>query len=190
MDCICRKEHALRGHPCTHSSEVCLGFSKQPDMFENYPLGRRISKEEALKILAIAEEEGLVHNTFNVEQEPVFICNCCTCCCGIIQAVKAAKIPHLLAKCSFVASIDQETCTQCGVCADERCPIGAISEEDGIYRVLPERCIGCGVCTPTCPTDSITLVQKPESEQIKPPAHMVEWNLARAASRGIELKFE
>lgn len=189
MECLCRKERALVGHPCTHSLEVCLGFSKQEHMFDDYPLGRRISKQEALGILAKAEEEGLVHNTFNVEQEPVFICNCCPCCCGILQAVRAAQIPHMLATSSFVAEIDQDSCTLCGICAEERCPVGAILEHHGTYKVLGEQCIGCGVCTPTCPTESIRLVRKPASAHVKPPAHMVEWNLARAASRGIELKF-
>jgi Na+-translocating ferredoxin:NAD+ oxidoreductase RNF subunit RnfB len=157
-------------------------------MFEKYPLGRRISKDEALRILAKAEEEGLVHNTFNAEEESMFICNCCTCCCGIIQAVKASQLPHMLAKSSFIAHIDQESCAMCGVCADERCPVDAIIQENGAYKVLDSRCIGCGVCTPTCPTESITLLAKPETQQVKPPGNIVDWNLARAASRGIEIK--
>ena len=78
----------------------------------------------------------------------------------------------------------------CGVCADERCPVDAIIQEDGAYKVLDSRCIGCGVCTPTCPTESITLLAKPESQQVKPPGNIVDWNLARAASRGIEIKIE
>jgi len=190
MECICRKEHGLRGHACRHTSEVCLSFSSQPDMFDHYPLGRRISKQEALEVLAVAEKEGLVHNTFNVQQEPMFICNCCPCCCGILQAVKEADIPYMLATSSFVATINQETCARCGVCAEERCPMEAITRENGAYRVVPERCIGCGVCSPTCPTGSVSLVEKPRSQHVAPPTHLIEWNLARAASRGIELKWD
>ncbi len=186
MDCICRKEHALRGVSCRHSSEVCLGFSRQPNMFATFPLGRRITRQEALDILRIAEKEGLVHNTFNVQQEPIFICNCCPCCCGILQGVKHAHLPHLLAKSSFVATIDRQTCIQCGLCADERCPMDAIEKYHDGYKVVPERCIGCGLCTTTCPSGSATLMQKPPSEHARPPAHIVDWNLARAAARGIE----
>ena len=37
--------------------------------YENWPLkGKNISKEEALKVLADAEEEGLVHCTYNVQE--------------------------------------------------------------------------------------------------------------------------
>ena len=33
----------------------------------------------------------------------------------------------------------------------------------------PDRCIGCGLCVSTCPTDSLTLMRKPESEQPEVP---------------------
>lgn len=190
MDCICKKERALEGSPCKHTLQVCLAFSNEEDAFEKYPKGRSITKEEALKVIADAEEDGLVHCTYNVEDGQAFVCNCCPCCCGILRGVKEFNAPHLLAKSYFTASIDQESCAACGVCADERCPMDAIVEEDGAYRVLAERCIGCGVCAPTCPTESIKLVRKPEAEQDSPPSNLIEWNLQRAASRGIEIKID
>ena len=54
--------------------------------------------------------------------------------------------------------------------------------------MMTDNCIGCGVCTITCPVDgAITLIRKPESEhEEKPPADMYEWNIQRAANRGIE----
>jgi len=189
-ECICRKERALQGEPCEHTLEVCLTFSTDEGAFDKYPTGKMISKEEALKVMADAEEEGLVHCTYNVEEGHVFFCNCCPCCCGILRGVNEYKAPYLLAKSHYLASIDQEECSACGVCADERCPVGAIVEEDGAYRVLVERCIGCGVCTPTCPTEAIKLVRKPESEQIKPPNNLIELDIRRAASRGIEIKLD
>jgi Fe-S-cluster-containing hydrogenase component 2 len=64
--------------------------------------------------------------------------------------------------------------------------MGAIVEEDGSYKVFSDRCIGCGVCTVTCPTESITM--RARLEKMEPPADLLEWNAKRAASRGIELK--
>ena len=104
--------------------------------------------------------------------------------------MKEFKAPHALAKSNFVALIDQDSCSECGVCAEERCPMDAILEEDGGYRVLSDVCIGCGVCTITCPTDSITLIARPESEQDQPADDMIDWSLKRAVSRGIDFKFE
>jgi Pyruvate/2-oxoacid:ferredoxin oxidoreductase delta subunit len=189
-ECICRKERALLGEGCGHMLEACLSFSNEEGEYDRYARGKTISKEEALKVIADAEAEGLVHCTYNVQHGQIFLCNCCGCCCGLLRSIKKFKVPSMLAKSNFVASIDQQTCIACGVCANERCPMEAIVEEDGVYRVLVERCIGCGVCTSTCPTESITLVRKPEGESGKPPANLVDWYFKRAASRGIDIKMD
>jgi len=189
-ECICRKGKALLGQPCGHTLEACLSFTTEEGEFDKYAKGKIISKEEALKVIADAEEEGLVHCTYNVEHGHIFLCNCCPCCCGLLRSIKEFRVPSVLAKSNFVASIDQESCIACGVCADERCPMDAIVEEDGAYRVLVERCVGCGVCTSTCPTESITLVRKPEGERDKPPANLIDWYFKRAASRGIEIRVD
>jgi len=186
-DCICRKDAALQGRPCKHTQEICLSFSSEEGAFDKYPLGRMISKKEALDLLAKAEEEGLVHQTYNTKSDHFFICNCCSCSCPVLSATKNFGLPHLMAKSNFVAAINQETCEACGVCAEERCPMNAIAEDDGAYRVKPKRCIGCGVCTTTCPTDSITLIPKPEGERDEPPEDLLDWYSKRAASRGIQM---
>jgi electron transport complex protein RnfB len=192
MECICRQERALEGHPCKHPLETCLTFSREENAYDYFSLGgRKISKGEALEVLENAEKEGLVHNTFyNTKQGHFAVCNCCPCCCGVFRGLKEFKAPYALAKSNFVASIDQETCSECGVCAEERCPVEAIVEEESGYTVQAGICIGCGVCTVTCPTESIRLVRKPEGEQNLPPEDFVEWAEKRAANRGIDLKLE
>ena len=190
-ECICRNEMALTGQPCKYPLETCLMFSTEEGAFDKYPRGRLVSREEALKAMADAEEAGLVHVTYNAESEPVmFFCNCCPCCCVVLRAVKQFQTPHILARSHFVAAVDSGICTGCGVCAEERCPMEAIAEENGAYRVLPERCIGCGVCAPTCPTEAIRLVRRPEREQDRPPATMMEVFMQKALARGIELKLD
>jgi Na+-translocating ferredoxin:NAD+ oxidoreductase RNF subunit RnfB len=190
MNCICRKEQELEGHPCKHPVEVCLSFSNEEEAFEKDPLGRVISKEEAFAVLDTAEEAGLVHCTYNVQSGQAFVCNCCPCCCGILRGVKEYSAPYILAKSNFVAVIDQDNCVQCGVCAEERCPMEAIVEEGDGLKVLPERCIGCGACISSCTTDAIQLVRRPESEQDTPPKDLMDWTLKRAATRGVELKLD
>ena len=64
----------------------------------------------------------------------------------------------------------------------------AISENEDIYKVVDELCIGCGVCTIACPTDAISLIQRPIEDQDTPPDNMKDWSMERAANRGI--KFE
>ena len=47
-----------------------------------------------------------------------------------------------------------DKCESCGSCVDE-CPIGAIEEEDGAYRINTEKCEDCGSCIDACPSDAI-----------------------------------
>jgi Pyruvate/2-oxoacid:ferredoxin oxidoreductase delta subunit len=186
-ECICRKEQGLRGSPCEYDTEVCLAFSDKEGAYDDRSHGRIISRDEALAILKKADEDGLVHATYNVKNGQMFVCNCCTCCCGMLRGMKHYNVPGLMAKSNFVASIDNDTCAACGVCADERCPVGAVSEADGVYAVQPDRCIGCGVCLPSCPTESISLIRKEEADLDDPPDHLLEWYLKRAENRGVKI---
>ncbi len=43
-----------------------------------------------------------------------------------------------------------------GACAGA-CPVGAISEGDGVFVIDEAACIECGACTGACPTGSIEL---------------------------------
>ena len=48
----------------------------------------------------------------------------------------------------------------------------------------PDRCIGCGLCVSTCPTDSIRLVRKPDSEQPETPKDIVQNLMQLGKARG------
>jgi Pyruvate/2-oxoacid:ferredoxin oxidoreductase delta subunit len=182
--CICRKEKALRGQPCTHTQETCLSFSREEDAWDAVPtFGRTITREEALAAVAEFEREGLVHCTYNTRYDPFFVCNCCSCCCGFLRAVNEFGAPFMLAHASVASRIDAEACTACGACAAPRCPMDAIAATDGSYRVDEVRCIGCGVCLAVCPADAVALVPRAAGATETPPDTVVHWSLDRDTAR-------
>ena len=167
MECICRKGAELIGEPCTKTKirESCLSFRTGAKSFIEKGLAREISKEEALKFLEKAEEDGLVLQPGN-SQRPMNICACCGCCCGILTShTQLPEFAHLFAT-NYRAEVDTELCIGCGICED-RCNVDAVHVEDDIAVVDKDRCIGCGVCVPTCTSEAMSLIKK--EEEILPP---------------------
>jgi electron transport complex protein RnfB len=189
-ECICRKERALQGHPCEHTLETCMTFSREENALEgNNPLSAKIiTRDEALRVLDIVEKEGLVHATYNVRNDCMFVCNCCSCCCGLLRGINEYHAPYLMAHSNFIAAIDLNTCSNCGLCAAERCPVQAISSNGDSHVISGERCIGCGACATSCPTESIKLVRRPQTEQLIPSKDLINWNLERLSNRSGLLK--
>ena len=187
-DCICKKEQGLLENRCDKPMEVCLAIAPVPNIFNDAKVGRPISKEEAYRVLNLAEEAGLVHLTWNVQNGHFFICNCCGCCCGVLRSINDLNIPaSRVVNSYYFAEIDPDACESCGTCADERCQVNAIQEGEEAYEVIRERCIGCGLCVTTCPTEAIRLVRKPEQELAPPPMDEMAWYEARAEERGIDI---
>jgi Na+-translocating ferredoxin:NAD+ oxidoreductase subunit B len=184
IDCICRTEQALLGKPCGKPISNCITMSMNEHAFDHSFRGRAVDREEAEKIMREAAEAGLVHSTMNVTGDTYHFCNCCPCCCGLLRGLIEFEAPNLIARSNFWAAIDPDTCQACGVCADERCPVEAISEADDCYLVDRERCLGCGVCSITCPTESITMVRKPEEQCVRAPKNMIEWMIKRSEDTG------
>jgi Na+-translocating ferredoxin:NAD+ oxidoreductase subunit B len=184
-DCICKKEQGLLDNPCAKPIEVCMGMNSQPGFYENHPWGGRvITKEEAYELLQKAEEAGLVHMTSNVESGHGYICNCCGCCCGLLQAVNMG-LPNVVNSYYF-AQIDQDLCTACGICAEERCQVSAIEPSEDAYKIIKEKCIGCGLCVSTCPTEAIQLLRKQPDEIVAPVKDEEAWFEERARQRGVD----
>jgi len=186
-ECVCKKEHSLLGKECDRPLEVCLAIAPLPGVFDNPRHGRLITKEEAYKLLAECEENGLVHLTGNTQSDRFYICNCCKCCCGVLRGINELGIPGTtVVNSHYCAEIDAEECNSCGVCATERCQVGAIVEKDDAYEVVPERCIGCGLCISACPTEAIRLLRRPASEIAPPPLDQDQWYRDRGQVRGVD----
>ncbi|MBU0992535.1 MAG: 4Fe-4S binding protein [Proteobacteria bacterium] len=185
-DCICKKEKELLGEACDRPMEVCLAIAPVPGIFDNHPFGAKpITKEEAYEVLRKSEEAGLVHMTSNFQNGHIYICNCCSCCCGVLRAINEYGISEGVNS-SYIAQIETDTCVGCGICADERCQVHAIEEDDGAYVVLKDRCIGCGLCISTCQVEAISLVRKNPEDIVKPPVDEMDWYKKRSEIRGVD----
>ena len=176
----------LLGKTCSHTRETCMSFARAEDAYEGMPeWGRVVTREEALALLDRCESEGLVHNTYNVQREPFFVCNCCPCCCGLLRAINEHDAPYMIARSNYAAEVDVEACILCDDCeGGERCPVGAI---DGAGQDAPRvdgtRCLGCGVCAVACEFEAIRLVERPESDRLTPPKTIIHWSLERTDHR-------
>ena len=112
-----------------------------------------------------AEEEGLIHATFNERTVSHVICNCCGCCCQFLPILIEHGI-RVVAPSRFRADIDADSCNGCELCLD-RCYLGSIEMEprDGdeneiVARANSETCLGCGLCKVVCPTEAISMQEE------------------------------
>jgi ferredoxin len=186
-DCICRVQQKLVGKECEHPVEICLSFAPIAGIFDHSKVTRAITKEEALRLLRVAEESGLVHSTGNYRDGLFYICNCCTCCCAVLRGVAEFDNPTAIARSDFHAVVDADLCIGCGDCV-ERCPFEALVVPDDVCEVDYARCVGCGLCAVACSTEALRLERRPEGEAPAPPADLDAWMIERAEERGISME--
>ena len=184
LDCICRVQKKLIGQGCDHTVRNCLVFSPKPGAFKKSEDIESLSREEALEILAEADREGLVHSVNNAQTEVYYVCNCCTCSCGVLRGMVEYGSENSIARSDFYAEVDEDLCTGCEACLD-RCAFNAMTMMDGICEVDRAACYGCGLCIDSCEREVLSLVQKGPRELAPPPADDEAWRRVRAASRNL-----
>ena len=183
--CICKIQQEHLGNPCSFPSTVCLNFSQKENAFDNHEITKPISKDEALKYLWQAEEAGLIHCSMNVKEGHNYICNCCTCCCGILKGLTKHKQPHAFVNSNYQAHVDETECIGCEICLD-RCQFDALSMYDEICNVNTDKCVGCGVCTISCDQDALHLISRDSTQITDPPETQREWMTQKAISRNVD----
>ncbi|MFX0080912.1 MAG: ATP-binding protein [Candidatus Hodarchaeota archaeon] len=177
--CYCRNWKDNLQEPCKlESPELsCFQFGRYAQFLIEHKFSKPVTKEEALKILKEAEDNGLLHKAFhgrNPGQEEDAFCNCCSCCCQLFQLYKRGIFPfHTLTY--YIVKIDETKCTGCGTCA-QKCPIEAIELIDNLSITNLERCIGCGLCAYHCPEKARSLERIGLREVCIPPPQIVPIN--------------
>lgn len=188
--CYCRHEKEHVGQRCEAPMENCLSLNLGADFVVRRNFGREIERAEALDILAEAREHGLVQIADNIVKKPMYLCNCCGCCCGQLTAITEYDL-HAVNPSGFEATIDLDGCKGCSKCA-KACPIGAISmvptrvAGQRRARLVPQldldRCIGCGVCATVCRRQNIRMTPREKRPYI--PQTAIERTIRMAIERG------
>jgi len=169
--CFCRHYKDMSGTPCkqTNDRETCFTFGKSARFTSEQGFARMISKEEALKVLKKAEEDGLVHKAyhpnFDTSKDETSVCNCCKCCCANGVDSMIAPITNTT---NYLSVVNDDLCIGCGKCVEECHTYAAYLNEDKKARRIEERCIGCGVCAHFCPQNAISMIEGERTVRIPP----------------------
>lgn len=162
-NCTCRVIDGACGKPL----EVCMQLDKAADYALERGTGRQLTKEQAIDMLKMCEEAGLVHVSDNQRSVGHVICNCCSDCCMAWPSVRAGAGKFVLPS-RFQAIVDSELCSGCETCL-ERCFFEALSMEgaNDTAAVDADKCMGCGLCIITCPEEALSL-KETRSEDFVP----------------------
>jgi len=180
-NCVCRQELALIGKGCGKPLDVCLSFDNGADQSVRAGRAHHITMDEALEIFKRADQAGLVLQPSN-SQDPIFICACCGCCCGVLRNIKQFDNPADLVVNPFIAHHAAGLCSNCEACLD-RCQMEALTLVDGTIALNLKRCIGCGLCVSTCPSGAMSLVRKAEPPSIPKDTTSNYLQMARAKDK-------
>jgi len=188
--CYCRHKAEHLGQACDAPQETCLSLNAGAEFVIRRGFGRQITKEEALQVLADARKTGLVQIADNVRNRPTYICNCCGCCCGQLQAINEYGLAAVNPS-GFEPQLSADKCAGCPICS-QACPISAISmvghratgKRKNTLRPEFDRetCIGCGVCAEACRKDALQMVRTHDQPYV--PLSAVEKAIRQAIERG------
>jgi NADPH-dependent glutamate synthase beta subunit-like oxidoreductase len=126
-DCSCRTSREAMGEGCGHLKEdMCIQLGHAAEYYIRTGRGREITREEAFEIIRKAEDNGLMHSIPNYDS-PGHTHAICNCCgCGC-YAMRLANefVNGDIVRSNYKAVVDEEKCVACGECV-ESCPTNAL----------------------------------------------------------------
>lgn len=185
--CYCRHKAEHIGQACDAPQDICLTFGNTAGSLAKHGYARMIDASEGMELLYQAYDHDLVQCGENVRHNVSFICNCCSCCCEGLTAVRKFGALQPIHTTNYLASVT-DACTGCGRCA-AKCPALAIelsevapSEKRRRARVKTDICLGCGICVRHCPQKSIILESR--EQRVITPANSVHRLVLMAIEKG------
>ena len=166
-DCPCRVNNDCKDHEksygCMMMGDGTLNMAFPED-------ARVVTKEEALKIVKLAVDDGLIPILGNSRMEAdgydvvdtghfMSVCFCCTCFCingRVMQQVSTSVTAIYQRMEGLTVDVDRDICNGCGDCL-EVCIFTGMEMIDEKAKVNQKRCLGCGRCESTCPNDAISI---------------------------------
>lgn len=159
--CYCRHAAFLRGEDIHGMpTQVCLAFGKTAQYTTESLGARKLTRDEAYKMLDECREAGLVHMTHNTADEVSYLCNCDKYHCNTITGILKYPKPSEFLNSGFEPKFDADCCTGCEICLD-RCPANAlVMGNQDVPDVDLNLCFGCAVCATGCDDEAVTMVAK------------------------------
>jgi NAD-dependent dihydropyrimidine dehydrogenase PreA subunit len=187
--CPCRTHMELIGEGCGKPTRTCLSFNGAAEALVRAGIAEPISNAEGMEILELAKSAGLAQTADNVKHGVTYMCNCCGCCCGMMQSIRRNGITGSIVSSNWVAHVDLAKCRGCKKCF-HACPADAITMVDNEGKGLrknwaivdPNKCLGCGVCDERCNWGAHSMV--PREARVFTPENTFDRMVTMAIERG------